>query len=194
MTIKLVIFDLDGVLVDLHDAWYESWKQAFESVGKRLSVEDFDKRCWGSVFPAACRKFGFTDEECDKGVGELLNSFMNKNVRKVKAFPGSADVLASLGLKGIKRALVTNNRKEIVDRIASLLGFSFELIVDLSKAKPKPSPEGIELILKELNIDKEDGIFIGDTEFDEQTGRNAGIKTYIIGKHLKRVADILKLI
>ena len=66
MSIKLVIFDLDGVLVDSKRAWGNAWIAAFASLGRKISFDDFERNCWGVSFKATCLGMGFSKAEHDK--------------------------------------------------------------------------------------------------------------------------------
>jgi phosphoglycolate phosphatase-like HAD superfamily hydrolase len=53
----------------------------------------------------------------------------------------------------------------------------FEMVVTALDVKnPKPHPESIEKILQECNLRKEEAVFVGDSEVDQQTAKSSGIK------------------
>jgi len=53
----------------------------------------------------------------------------------------------------------------------------FDMVVTaLDVTRPKPHPESIEKIVQKLNLNKEETVFIGDSEVDQQTAKSSGIK------------------
>jgi phosphoglycolate phosphatase len=86
--------------------------------------------------------------------------------------------LESLKEKGILRAINTNrttSMKYIMERFN--LWPYFEMVVTALDVKnPKPHPESIEKIVRELNLSKEEAVFIGDSDVDQQTAKSSGIK------------------
>jgi len=191
--IKLVIFDLDGVLIDSRDLWYLAWKDAFKSAGKCLSYDEFIKDCWGMPFPQTSREKGITGDRFEKASEVIVKSFISR-VDRVKVFDGVFDVMAALDKIGIKKALLTNNMKPVIDTIMNKFNMKFDTIPQLEKLKNKPDPAGIYVVLEELGVKKEEAIFVGDTWVDNETGKNAGIRTILVGRDIKNVSEVLEQI
>ncbi len=189
MKAGLIIFDMDGVLVDSHDAWYAAAKSLLRMWGEEITMEEFDSRCWGIPFGSAWRRNGMPIEDM-KVAGEMLHREYLKQLEKVRLFNGVIELFSFLKSKGIKTALLTNTPKWVVERVMDKLGLEFDAIPDLQEIKMKPYPEGIYHILKCLGIEKDEAVFIGDTKTDEQTGKNAGIMTLIVGRDIGSVAEL----
>jgi phosphoglycolate phosphatase len=92
--------------------------------------------------------------------------------------PHLLQALESLKEKGILRAINTNrttSMKYIMERFN--LWPYFEMVVTALDVKnPKPHPESIEKIMQELNLNKEEAVFVGDSDVDQQTAKSSGIK------------------
>ena len=92
--------------------------------------------------------------------------------------PHLLQALESLKEKGILRAINTNrttSMKYIMERFN--LWPYFEMVVTALDVKnPKPHPESIEKIIQELNLNKEEAVFVGDSDVDQQTAKSSGIK------------------
>jgi HAD superfamily hydrolase (TIGR01509 family) len=87
-------------------------------------------------------------------------------------------MLNLLKAKGILRAVNTNrttSMKYILERF-HLEPFFDMVVTALDVTRPKPDPESIEKIVQKFNLNKEETVFIGDSEVDQQTARSAGIK------------------
>jgi len=92
--------------------------------------------------------------------------------------PHLVEVLEKLKEKGILRVINTNrttSMKYIMERYN--LRPYFEMVVTALDVKnPKPHPESIEKILREFNLNKEEAIFVGDSDVDQQTAKSSGVK------------------
>ncbi len=90
----------------------------------------------------------------------------------------------------IKFAIFSLNFRSTIFSILSkqnLLG-KFQYIVGREDVVEwKPDPEGLFKILKYFNISSEQAIYIGDSEFDMEAGKNAKIKTYLIDKFIANI-------
>jgi HAD superfamily hydrolase (TIGR01549 family) len=193
MSTKLVIFDLDGVLLDSRDIWFLAWKESFKTVGLDVSYKEFIESFWGSSFDQVCARLGVVNERFEKARKNIRESFISHS-GKVVAFDGIPSLFSTLEQKGIKRALLTNNDKNVVNKMLAKFGFSFDYVPDVHILKPKPDPAGIYAILEKLGMKKEDAIYVGDTDTDEETGKRAGVRTLIVGRDIDDVTGVLKQI
>ena len=50
------------------------------------------------------------------------------------------------------------------------------VVTALDVKNPKPHPESLEMILQRLNLNKEETVFVGDSEVDQQTAKSSGVK------------------
>jgi HAD superfamily hydrolase (TIGR01509 family) len=86
--------------------------------------------------------------------------------------------LGRLKEDGFIRAVNTNrttSMKHVMDRFA-LWPFFDMVVTALDVKNPKPHPESVEKILRAFNLKKEEAVFIGDSEIDQQTAESAHIK------------------
>jgi len=187
--VKLVIFDMDGVLVDSHDAWYEAAKGLLRMWGEDITREEFDARCWGIPFGSAWRKNGMPIENI-KVAAEMLHREYLRQMEKVRLFDGVAELFALLKSNGIKTALLTNTPKWVAEKVMDKFGIQFDAFPDLSVLKPKPNPDGVIKALESLGIPKEEAVLVGDTPTDEQAGRNAGVAFLMVGRDISSVAEL----
>ena len=193
MQVKLIIFDMDGVLVDSKKLWYSAWKVTWKTVGKEMSYEDYSDKCWGTSFHTICELGGIKEQDIGKAQEILLDTY-SKNYLKVEAFPGVNELFSKLEEMGIKKALLTNAPKYISKMVMDKMGLKFDSMPDLFNIAPKPDPIGVFTILEELGINKDEAIFVGDTDTDEEAGKRAGVRTIIVGKNVDKTTDVLKQI
>jgi HAD superfamily hydrolase (TIGR01509 family) len=124
-------------------------------------------------------------------------------VNYLKMEPHLLEALERLKENGMLRAINTNRTTSmpyIMDRFH--LWPYFEMVVTaLDVENPKPHPESIEKIIQAFQLKKDEAVFVGDSEVDQQTAKSSGIK-FIAYKN-KEVAndayindhlDLLKII
>ncbi len=178
---KLVIFDLDGTLIDsLPDIAYNV-NLALEKFGyKRCKYNEVMANIGNGArrLVKDCIGVGVSEEqvdECLKYYNELYTSSGSPNTG---LFEGVKDLIISIKQKGYKIAILTNKPQITTDDVYQtyLKQFEFDLVIGQSqKVKCKPDKEGAEMIMKTLDVDKKNCYFIGDGETDVLTALNAGV-------------------
>jgi pyrophosphatase PpaX len=82
-----------------------------------------------------------------------------------------------------KKAIFSKNTRKVVEKAVQAMGLEFDMIVSINDVeKPKPDPEGLENIIKALNVKRERIIYIGDSETDRIAGEKAGVKTVLVSE------------
>ena len=98
----------------------------------------------------------------------------------VVEYDGVAETLILLKARGIKLAIVSTKKRDIIQRGLKWMGIEdvFDVVIGLDDVvKPKPDPEPILLALSQLNASKDEAIMIGDNYHDIEGGQNAGVRT-----------------
>jgi HAD superfamily hydrolase (TIGR01662 family) len=100
------------------------------------------------------------------------------------------EFLAFLKEKGLKVALVTNNSRGNVEYLLNKFGLSFDLVLSRESGLWKPSGAPFNAVLKELKLKKEECCVVGDTFFDIEAAKDAGIeKVFILNKDREKFAE-----
>ena len=108
-------------------------------------------------------------------------------------YDGMLETLKTLKERGYKLAVATNKLDEIAKKMIDYLYPNIFDIVqgDLPNLPKKPDPTIINNILKELGVDKEKTIYIGDSEVDILSANNAGVKLVLADYGFHREAEFL---
>jgi len=172
--LEAVLFDLDGVIIDSFESWYQAFNVMLTRYRKEpLSRDEFRVTCWGPDLAHNLDVFNLSEEAGQYCINEQLNL-----VERIDLYPGVNDVLNRLRVDyKLKVGLVTNTPKENVIRTLDYFQlFSlFDVIVtgdDVINGKPDA-----EMILKAcetLNVRPDRAIVVGDTETDFLAGQSAG--------------------
>jgi HAD superfamily hydrolase (TIGR01509 family) len=179
-----MIFDLDGTLVDTNDAHVEAWHRAFKELGHAVPRERiFDEIGKGSdklpVAILAGEADGNLIEALRRCVGELYPELARR--RRFRVMPGAVELLHELRRRGIRTALATSGRDDLVDATLDSAGVDFRSLVDVtvtgSDAKnSKPDPDIVISALRRLRVEPDACAMIGDTPYDGEACRAAGVR------------------
>lgn len=178
---KLVIFDLDGTLLD-------TLPDIRRAINYALSAYDIppinaeETRLYvghglRNALLSAVEKSGAHIEENDFSLMNelLLSSYLKHPDEGTTPYPGIMDLLKWLGENGIGVAIASNKKDEIVQLIVKdILGdINFSFVIGQKKEYPlKPNPEGILSEMKKLSITSDEIIYVGDSEVDYETAKN----------------------
>jgi HAD superfamily hydrolase (TIGR01509 family) len=176
-----VVYDCDGVLFDSLEANTKLYNDLCALVGRgSLKEEEMQYVHTHTVFEALHFIFG-KENDLEKKALEILKQKqvdLKNYVMFLKMEPHLLQALETLKEKGVLRAINTNrttSMKYIMERFN--LWPYFEMVVTALDVKnPKPHPESIEKIIQELNLNKEEAVFVGDSDVDQQTAKSSGIK------------------
>ncbi len=176
-----MVYDCDGVLFDSLEANTKLYNDLCALVGRGpLREEEMQYVHTHTVFEALHFIFG-KENDLEKKALEILKQKqvdLKNYVMYLRMEPHLLQTLESLKEKGILRAINTNrttSMKYIMERFN--LWPYFEMVVTALDVKnPKPHPESIEKIIQELNLNKEEAVFVGDSDVDQQTAKSSGIK------------------
>ncbi len=176
--IKTVIFDLDGTLLNTLEDLKEATNFALSQFNYPTRTLD-EVRCFvGNGVRKLIERA--VPENC-QNVEECLSTF-KKNYSEIMynhtaPYNGILKILSDLKANGIKIGVVSNKFDAAVKELCKKY---FKNLVDVAIGQAddvpkKPAPDGVFKAMKELNADKISTIYIGDSEVDVETAKNAGL-------------------
>ncbi len=183
---KLVIFDLDGTLLDsISDVAYCFNKVLEDNNLPNYSVEEFQAFVGGDLEQVISRLLP-EEKRNDESLISLIkkgykNVYAKYSVEHSRAYDGIEEMLVSLGKKGIKIAIHTNKNQLLTEGIikSKFAYANFVAIVGSEGGmSPKPAPEGVNYLMSIVNAKKEDTVYVGDTSTDVLTAKNSEIICY----------------
>ena len=176
-----VIFDLDGTLVDTVETRIQAWAEVFEEFGIPASRAQLapligidGRRLAREVAAAAGVELPpGGDETNDRRCGEIYEGLN----RAPRALPGARDLLSSLAERRLPWAIATSSRREQVATSVDALQLPRDpQIVDGSAVQhAKPEPDLLLLAARELGAPPERCWYVGDSTWDMQAARAAGM-------------------
>lgn len=176
--IELILFDLDGTLIDTIDLIHDSFKYATLTVlNKNYDRKTLLKNI-GRPLLDQMREFSKDKAE------ELMDVYHRHNLanhdQMVRAYPGTERALKKLVEQGFRLGVVTSKRKDLAERGLMLchLDGLVELLVAMEDTEQhKPAPQPVLLALAGFNVKNVNTVFVGDSPFDIEAGKSAGTIT-----------------
>ena len=182
---RLVIFDLDGTLLDTIADLAESTNYALAQLGfPGHEVQAYKQFVGNGVYKLFERALPeqFRNQEYILKMKELFFPHYNENGMRLTApYPGIYNLLTSLAEKGIKIAIASNKYQHAVDVMVNNYFSEFEFTAVYGQREGvnvKPDPTVIFDILSDSGIEnKTDVLYVGDSGVDMQTAINAGVQS-----------------
>lgn len=182
MTIKGVILDVDGTLVDSNDAHTKAWMEALEQAGYRVTYNQI-KSLIGMGSDNLLPKV--TGKEKESAEGRKLSEawsdiFKRKYLPHLKPFPKTREMLQALKDRGLRLVVASSAEKDMLDQLLQIAGAK-DLIEDQASSddakNSKPDPDIVEAALKQIGLPPAQVLMLGDTPYDVQAARKADVGT-----------------
>jgi phosphoglycolate phosphatase len=194
-SIKFVIFDLDGTLIDSRLDLVHSVNAALRHIGRPALPDDVIASYVGDGAPILIQR-ALGGEAVDEaivrqGLQFFLSYYREHKLDHTTVYDGIREALSTIqnsslpdspyGDGAARRMAVLTNKPVIPSRaIVEALGlapFFAQIYGGNSFATKKPDPEGARQLLEESGVDPEQTAIVGDSHVDVETGRNAGLWT-----------------
>jgi HAD superfamily hydrolase (TIGR01549 family) len=180
---KAVIFDVDGTLIDTVDLHAQAWVDALKHFGFEIAFQDIrsqigkggDQILHGLLPPDAVEQKG----EAIKDFRADL--FKREYMSKVRAFPGVRGLFEAIRASGQKAVLASSGTADEVEKYKDVAGIA-DLIDSATSSddaeRSKPFPDIFQAALDKLSpLSANEAVVVGDTPYDAEAARNAGLKT-----------------
>lgn len=186
---KLVIFDLDGTLLDTLDDLSAAVNYAMEQRGfPQHTREEYMKMVGHGARNLMSQALPLEHAHDDALIDAVLadfRSYYNAHIDVyTKPFPGIPQLLDRLHQKDIKLAVASNKFQEGTEHLIKEFfpDIPFVAILGNRPSNPlKPDPEVVEEILQKAGLSKADTIMVGDSDTDMETAVNGGIRGIAVG-------------
>lgn len=182
---RLIIFDLDGTLLDTRQDIADACNYALRMCGcPERNLSEYNMlvgRGIMNLFRGALPPDQRTDEMVLKMKSHFVPRYNDHIADSTAPYPGIYDLLERLEAKGIAFAIASNKYQEGTEILAEKFfgRYGFVSILGQRSGMPiKPDPEIIREVMSALpDISAEEVIYCGDSDVDMQTGFNAGVRT-----------------
>ncbi|MFA4984600.1 MAG: HAD family hydrolase [Candidatus Omnitrophota bacterium] len=192
--IRLVIFDLDGTLVDAYPAITRSFNHAMRSLGLGAKAPAVIRRAVGWGDENLLRPF-LAKKDLRKALSLYRRHHRKALLENSSLFKGALKLLSYLKRRGYKLAVASNRPSRFSLILMRHLGldayFDYMLCADKLK-RGKPSPQILRRIMRRFGFYARQTLYVGDMVIDAQAGRRAGVSTVIVTTGSSSKKDILR--
>ena len=185
MKYKLAIFDMDGTILNTLDDLSDSCNVICKKYGYPEHTIQEIKFFVGNGIPKLIERAlpkDVSSEVYKKVLQEYIEYYESHCAIKTKPYDGVIELIKGLKAQGVKIAVNTN---KVESAAIDLCNDYFPKLFDIISGSrpgmpPKPAPDGIYEILERAGMTKKEAseggaVFIGDSDVDMQTGKNAGL-------------------
>jgi phosphoglycolate phosphatase len=183
MPVKLILFDLDGTLVDTSKDITNALNYALGLFGsKSFTVDETEKLIGEGLTKLMEKALG------EEGVGlkdavmkEFLDYYSAHITDNSSLYPFVGEILQKLA--GFKKAIISNKREYLSVKLLEELDILkyFDLVIGSDTApERKPSPVPVMYALSKLGVKPQEAVIVGDSNYDIEAGRKAGMRTVAV--------------
>lgn len=179
--VTTVLFDVDGTLVDSNDAHAHAWVAAFAEHGIDVDFTQA-RRCIGMGGDKLIPAVSGVENDSAKGVaigkrrGEI---FVERFLPRLKPFRDAGRLVAAVKARGLTMVVASSATRDELQSLLVVAGAQTLMDATTSSddaTNSKPDPDIIQAALKRANASPGDAVMIGDTPYDVEACRRAGVE------------------
>lgn len=181
---RAILFDIDGTLVDSNEAHVDAWYRAFAAEGLdigRPAIREQIGKGGDNLLPALLPQ---SSAALRKSLADTCgDTYKREYLHEVRPFPGARAILERAARSGQKIVLASSASRQELDHYVELLAARELLSGTTSKddvRRSKPCPDIFMAALESVNCAPAEGIVIGDTPYDIEAARAAGMDTVAV--------------
>ena len=177
---KLVIFDLDGTLLNTIGDLAAAGNHTLEVMGFPQHPEESYRHFVGNGIPKLIERMlpaGHDKETEQKAYDIFMEYYSAHKCDRTKPYPGIPELIRKLRAAGIKCAANSNKAHEFTQELIKLsFGDEFDDVIGFGAGFPaKPDPGAAHELIRRAGVQPSEALYVGDSNVDIQTGHNAGI-------------------
>lgn len=181
MKYNAIVFDMDGTLLNTLEDLADSVNYALQICGYTERTLDEIQRFVGNgvrVLMNQAVPAGTSEEDIINCLTIYRKHYSENMQHKTRPYDGINELLKSLKERGIKLAIVSNKYDSAVKALCKdyFQDYIRIAIGESPEVAKKPAPDSVFTALELLGAVKEEALYVGDSEVDVQTARNAGLK------------------
>ncbi len=182
---KLIIFDLDGTLLDTIADLAAATNQALQACGYPVHPTEAYRFFVGNgidkLFERALPETERTPTNVRKMRSFFIPYYTIHNADLSRPYPGIPELLSHLQQQGVQVAVASNKYQAATEKLIRQFfpSIHFTAIYGQREGIPtKPDPQVVREIIQEAGASAEETAYVGDSSVDMQTGHNAGVTTF----------------
>ena len=199
VSVRAVLFDMDGVLVFSEDAWFSVFNRTLGLFGHpSVSRAEFDA-IYGNG--AAADRDAYMPERGVEEVDAAYARLFEEHLGEIRPNPEAEGVLRELRRRGVLTSVATNTTAPLARRVLALHGLLPLLDATASADEAgagKPDPAVVRLAAERVNTPLADCVFVGDSRYDAAAAVAAKVRFVGLGHgggtRIERLGELLGLL
>ncbi|HZT44434.1 MAG TPA: HAD family hydrolase [Chthonomonadaceae bacterium] len=194
---RAILFDLDGVLINSYEVWRHLVSATAVAFGYPPVSREVFHQTWGQGLRADIERFypHATLEE----VEAYYDAHFLDHLEHLTIFSQAKSVLDRVREAGLATAIVTNTPRPLAEKLLRRAEIDPDVLVGGTDVpNGKPAPDMVLLACEKLGVTPDEALMIGDTVYDRDAARAAGVRFVGLGipgdDTLERLEDLLLLI
>lgn len=179
MNYQLVIFDLDGTLLDTLADLAAAVNAALSQNAMPLRSIDEVRQFVGNGIRKLIERSvlqGTAPEQTEQVLADFRTYYEAHSTDLTVPYAGIPSLLEALRSAGVKTAVVSNKADSAVQKICAALLPDMDAVFGEREGVPrKPAPDSVLTVLEKLGVPAKDAVYVGDSDVDILTARNAGM-------------------
>ncbi len=179
MKYEAILFDLDGTLLNTLEDLKDSCNAALEACGYAPRTLDEVRRFVGNGVGLLIRRAlpeGAGEEEWARCLALFKAHYQNNLDNKTRPYPGIEQALDALLARGYRIGVVSNKFDAAVKALCAHHFPRIQVAVgEREGVRKKPAPDSALAAAQALGVQPASALYVGDSEVDIQTARNAGM-------------------
>lgn len=179
---EIYIFDLDGTLLDTLTDLCNACNYALRTCGMKERTREEVRRFVGNGVRKLMERAvpeGTGPEQAEEALAFFREYYMEHSLDNTSPYPGIVEMLAGLHNQGVRIAVVSNKLHVATQQLCEKF---FNGLIDTAVGeqedkgiKKKPAPDMVKEALRLLHDNGERAVYVGDSDVDLQTARNADL-------------------
>ena len=172
--IKLILFDMDGVLFDSKTNMNLSWQEVQKKFKINKGFTQYFKHI-GIPFRQILKKMKIS-KNCDK-IEDCYQKASCRYLNKVRIYPQVLTTINKLKKRNIKLGILTSKHRGRTIKLINQYDCKFNLISTPTKGhRGKPYPDQINKVIKKFKFPIKNIVYVGDMDVDYVSAKKSGIK------------------
>ena len=186
---KVVIFDLDGVIVNTVPLHFKAWQKMFSEYGKEFNFEDYKQKVDGipRIDGARAILTDLSEDELIKAGNKKQSYFLEYlNKEKILVYDTTVNLIRALRKENIKIAVISSSKncRLILEKVG-LVGLFNVVITGNDITKGKPDPEIFLMAAQRLSFSPDECVVFEDAVLGVDAAKRAGMKCVGIDRYGK---------
>jgi len=186
MRYQAVLFDMDGTVLDTLGDLANAINHILEQYGMPTRTLDEVAHFLGNgaAYLVDHAVSAGTPEALRREMLSVYQPWYDSHCAILTApYPGIVALMEKLKAAGVKQAVISNKQDSAVRLLAAqhFPGLLETAVGESATVRRKPNPDAVLAALREMGVEKADAVYVGDTEVDIETAKNAGLACAVVG-------------